>query len=181
MVMTAMSEGVDISAAGRIFGHHHTTITRWIERSGHHSERLHERLFLRALTIGHLQLDELVTKLKQDAERIWVWTAVAAQSKLILALHIGRRSSADAHQLLHQLWQRLVPDSLPIFTSDGLNQYFYGITSHFGFWDKPPRARKYHWFPDVRLLNCANDDVVGKFHFFTASFVWAVVNSFAPV
>ena len=94
MVMTAMSEGVDISAAGRIFGHHHTTITRWIERSGRHSERFHERLFYRALTIGHLQLDELVTKVKQDAERIWVWTAVAAQSKLILALHIGRRSSA---------------------------------------------------------------------------------------
>ncbi len=109
------------SAAGRIFGHHHTTITRWIERSGRHSERLHERLFHRALTIGHLQLDELVTKVKQDAGRIWVWTAVAAQSKLILAFHIGRRSSADAHQLLHQVWQRSAPDSLPIFTSDGLN------------------------------------------------------------
>ncbi len=83
MVMTAMSEGVDISAAGRIFDHHHTTITRWIERCGDHSERLHQRLFHRALSIGHLQLDELVTKVKQDAERIWVWTAVAAQSKLI--------------------------------------------------------------------------------------------------
>jgi hypothetical protein len=151
MVMTAMSEGVDISAAGRIFDHHHTTITRWIERRGHHSERLHERLFHRALSFGHLQLDELVTKVKQDAERIWIWTAVAAQSKLILAIHIGRRSSADAHQLLHQVWQRLAPDSLPIFTSDGLNQYFYGITAHFGFWDKPPRARKHHWFPDARL------------------------------
>jgi hypothetical protein len=32
-----------------------------------------------------------------------------------------------------------------------LNQYFYGITAHFGFWDKPPRARKHHWFPDARL------------------------------
>ena len=28
---------------------------------------------------------------------------------------------------------------------------FYGITAHFGFWDKPPRARKHHWFPDARL------------------------------
>jgi IS1 family transposase/transposase-like protein len=151
MVMTAMSEGVDISAATRIIDHHHTTITCWIERCGHHSERLHERLFHHALSIGHLQFDELVTKVKQDAERIWVWTAVAAQSKLILALHIGRHSSADAHQLLHQVWQRLTLDSIPIFTSDGLNQYFYGITAHFGFWDKPPRARNHRWFPDVRL------------------------------
>jgi hypothetical protein len=64
MVMTALSEGVDISAAGRIFGHHHTTITRWLERCGRHRERLHERLFPRALRVGHLQLDELVTKVK---------------------------------------------------------------------------------------------------------------------
>lgn len=63
-------EVVDISAAGRIFGHHHTTITRWIERCGRHSERLYERLFQRALTIGHLQLVELVTKVKQDSERL---------------------------------------------------------------------------------------------------------------
>jgi hypothetical protein len=70
MVITAMSEGVDISAASRIFGHHTTTITHWIERCGQHSEHLHERLFHRALSIGHLQLDELVTNVKQDAERI---------------------------------------------------------------------------------------------------------------
>ncbi|MDA1330471.1 MAG: transposase [Chloroflexi bacterium] len=151
MVMTAMSEGVDISAACRIFWHHHTTITRWIERCGRHSERLHERLLQRAMTVGHLQLDELVTRVKRDAERVWIWTAVAAQSKLILTVHIRRRASADAHQLLHQVWQRLVAGSLPIFTSDGLNQYFYGITAHFGYWFKPPRARKEHWFPDEGL------------------------------
>jgi hypothetical protein len=22
------------------------------------------------------------------------------------------------------------------------------MTAHFGFWDKPPRARKFHWFSD---------------------------------
>jgi len=68
--MTAMPEGIDISAAGRIFSHYHTTITRWIERCGHHSEHLHERLFHRTLEIGHLELDELVTKVKQEAEHI---------------------------------------------------------------------------------------------------------------
>jgi hypothetical protein len=70
MVITAMAEGVDNSADGRIFGHHHTTITRLIERCGYHGERLHQQLFHRALSNGHLQLDELVNKVKQDAERI---------------------------------------------------------------------------------------------------------------
>lgn len=151
MVMTALSEGVDLSAAGRIFGHHHLTMTRWLGRSGRHSHRLHQQLFHQATEVGHLQLDELVSKVKQDAERLWIWTAVAANSKLILALHIGRRSTLDAQALLHQVWLRLKPGCLPIFTSDGLNQYFYGITSHFGFWHKPPRARKHHWFPDPQL------------------------------
>ena len=122
-----------------------------MERCGLHGERLHNRLFHQSVSVGHLQLDELVTKVKQDRERIWLWTAVTAQSKPILATHIGRRSSADTHRLLHQVWQRLAPESLPIFTSDDLNQYFYAITAHFGFWHKPPRARKYHWFPDTRL------------------------------
>ena len=151
MVMTALAEGVDISACVRIFGHHHQTITRWLERCGQHSQRLHHQLFHRAITVGHLQLDELVTKVKQGAERVWLWVAIDAQSKLILAWHLGRRSTADACHLLHLVWQRLAPDCLPIFTSDGLNQYFYSVTAHFGSWHKPPRARKYHWFPDPRL------------------------------
>ena len=152
MVMTALSEGVDISAATRIFGHHHTTISRWLARGGWHSQHLHERLFFRMLVIGHLQLDELVSKVKHEAQRVWIWTAVAARSKLIVAVHIGGRAIVDACQLIHQIQQYLAPDCLPVFTSDGLNQYFYGLTAHFGFWDKPPRARKYHWFPDPRLL-----------------------------
>jgi transposase-like protein len=64
MVMTALSEGVDISAATRIFGHHHTTISRWLQRAGQHSVHLQERLFFRALRVGHLQLDELVSKVR---------------------------------------------------------------------------------------------------------------------
>ena len=151
MVMTALAEGVDLSACVRNFGHHHQTVSRWLTRCGLHSQRLHKQAFHQAVEVGHLQLDELVTKVKQDAERIWLWTAVTARSKLIMAFHIGRRSSVDAHHLLHQVWQRLSPGCLPIFTSDGLNQYFYGITVPFGFWHKPPRARKYHWFPDPNL------------------------------
>jgi len=46
----------------------------------------------------------------------------------------------------------LAPGCLPVFASDGLNHYFYAITAHFGHWEKPPRARKYHWFPAEELL-----------------------------
>ena len=39
-----------------------------------------------------------------------------------------------AHLLIHSLRQRLAPGCLPLFTSDGLNVYFYALTAHFGDW-----------------------------------------------
>ncbi len=35
---------------------------------------------------------------------------------------------------IHSLWHLLVPGCLPLFTSDGLNLYFYALTAHFGHW-----------------------------------------------
>ncbi|GAB4482617.1 MAG: hypothetical protein Kow00124_31590 [Anaerolineae bacterium] len=151
MVLTTLSEGVDISSASRIFGHHHSTISLWLERAGLHGARLQERVFFQAITAGHIQLDELVTKVKLKAQKLWVWTAITAKSKLIIAVHIGGRAIEDACLLFHQIQLALAPGCLPVFASDGLNQYFYGLTAHFGFWDKPPRAKKYHWFLDPGL------------------------------
>jgi hypothetical protein len=37
-------------------------------------------------------------------------------------------------QWLYPLRQILVPGCLPLFTSDGLNLYFYALTAHFGQW-----------------------------------------------
>jgi hypothetical protein len=39
-----------------------------------------------------------------------------------------------AHLLIHSLRESLAPGCLPLFTSDGLNLYFYALTAHFGQW-----------------------------------------------
>jgi hypothetical protein len=39
-----------------------------------------------------------------------------------------------AHSVIHSLRQMLAPGCLPLFTSDGLNLYFYALTAHFGHW-----------------------------------------------
>ncbi len=36
--------------------------------------------------------------------------------------------------VIHSLQQLLAPGCLPLFTSDGLNLYFYALTAHFGQW-----------------------------------------------
>jgi Integrase core domain len=37
-------------------------------------------------------------------------------------------------RLIHSLRQSLAPGCVPLFTSDGLNLYFYALTAHFGQW-----------------------------------------------
>jgi hypothetical protein len=39
-----------------------------------------------------------------------------------------------AHRFIHALRESLASDCLPLFTSDGLNLYFYALTAHFGHW-----------------------------------------------
>jgi len=150
-VMTALAEGVDLSAATRIFNFHHTTISRWLARSGQHGQQLHHHTF-RDFICEHLQLDELTTRVKQNDERVWLWTAVAAQSKVLLVMHLGGRKKQDAQTFIHRVKERLAENCLPVFTSDGLRMYFYALTAHFGSWIWPEGARKFHWKTDKDLL-----------------------------
>jgi hypothetical protein len=50
-----------------------------------------------------------------------------------------------AHALIHDLHQRLAPARLPVFTSDGLNLYFYALSAHFGQWVATVGQRTRHW------------------------------------
>jgi len=43
-------------------------------------------------------------------------------------------------------------DCIPVITTDGLRVYFHSITAHFGYWSRPKRARKDHWFFSRVLL-----------------------------
>jgi len=49
-------------------------------------------------------------------------------------LYLGPRTQNAAHRVIHSLRQMLAPGCLPLFTSDGLNLYFYALTAHFGHW-----------------------------------------------
>jgi transposase-like protein len=45
MVLTALAEGLDASAAERVFGYRQATIATWLSRAGEHAQNLHERFF----------------------------------------------------------------------------------------------------------------------------------------
>lgn len=132
-VLTALAEGLDVAAAGRVFGHRDATIAAWLARAGAHSATLHARWF-RGLHLPHLQLDELRTRLRRRAHVLWLWVVIDPRTKIVPVLHLGARTQRSAHAVVHALCQTLAPACLPVFTSDGLRLYFYALTAHFGQW-----------------------------------------------
>jgi transposase-like protein/IS1 family transposase len=144
VVLSALAEGLDPSAAERVFGYRQATITTWLTRAGEHAQTLHEHFF-RNLHLPHLQLDELRTRLRCATQVLWLWLAVDPCTKLLPVLHLGPRTQNAAHTVIHSLRHILAPGCLPLFTSDGLNLYFYALTAHFGQWlEVVRRGRKVH-------------------------------------
>jgi hypothetical protein len=46
---------------------------------------------------------------------------------------------------VHRLKQGLTTDCVPVFTSDGLRQYYYAVTTHFGQWIEQNGRRQPVW------------------------------------
>ncbi len=153
MVLSALAEGLDPSAAERVFGSRQATITTWLTRAGEHAQRLHEHSFCH-LHLPHIQLDELRTRLRCATQLLWLWLAMDPCTKILPVLSLGPRTQHAAHGVIHSLRELLAPGCIPLFTSDGLNLYFYALTAHFGHWlQVNQRGRKVRrWQVDPRLI-----------------------------
>jgi transposase-like protein len=130
MVLSALAEGLDASAAERVFGYRQATITTWLWRAGQHAQSFHEHFFCH-LQLAYVQLDELCTSLRSATQILWLWLAIDPCTKILPILHLGPRTQNAAHSVIHSLRRILAPGCLPLFTSDGLNVYFYASRSPF--------------------------------------------------
>jgi transposase-like protein len=111
MVLTALAEGLDASAAERIFGYRQAMITTWLSRAGEHAQTLHEHFFCN-LQLPHLQLDELRTRLRSNRHVLWLWLAIDPCTKILPVLHLGLRTQNAAHTVIHSL-RRILAAFLP--------------------------------------------------------------------
>jgi len=143
-VLTALAEGLDISAAVRVFGHGEGTLRTWLTRAGLHADDLHCRT-LQNVPLFHLQFDELRTTLRDKSQELWLWLGIDPASQLIPVLVLGPRSLDTAYQVVHTVVHVLAPGCLPIFTSDGLDLYYYALTAHFGHWVREAAHLKARW------------------------------------
>jgi transposase-like protein len=123
-----LAEGIDEAALVRFTGHVDATLSRWLSRAGEHGEKLHQVLFVN-LELDYLQVDELKAPIVGDREN-WLWAAIEPVSKIVPAIHVGKRGTDEAMVFIHQLVLCLAPGCVPAFTSDGIRQYFYALTAH---------------------------------------------------
>lgn len=45
----------------------------------------------------------MVTRLKGRQKQVWVWTEIDAHTKVLLALHVGRRTCDDGYARVHEV------------------------------------------------------------------------------
>jgi hypothetical protein len=114
MVLSALAEGLDLSAAERVFGFRQATITTWLTRAGEHAQILHERFFCH-LRLPHLQLDELRTRLRSSQHVLWLWLVIDPCTKILPVLHLGPRTQNAAHRVIHCLRHILAAFLSPAF------------------------------------------------------------------
>jgi IS1 family transposase len=145
-----LAEGCDISVLVRCSKHCEATLTRWLERAGKHSSRLHDRFF-RDLVLIFVQMAELYCRVRRSS-KMWLWLATDPVTKILPSLPLGHRKNEDAMALTHDLKMRLKLDCIPAFTTDGLRGSFYSISAPFGRWFRPARARTDHWQVSEDLL-----------------------------
>src|SRR5215467_4128567 len=171
-VLACLAEGLGIRATARVFGVDANTVLHWLVEAAEQL-RAFSAYFLCDMHVEQLQLDEVYAVLRdlnaglisddEASERLerspaWVWTAIDPKSKLLVVVDVGTRTLAMAQRVLHQLVQVLAPDCVPLFLTDGFNEYKTAILAHFGHWMQPERRRdkgpmpKPRWMPLPELL-----------------------------
>jgi IS1 family transposase len=172
-VLACLAEGLGIRATARVFGVAPNTVLQWLVEA---AEQLRAfcAYFLCDLHLEQLQLDEVYAVLRQvqageisddeaierlDRSPYWVWTAMDPRSKLLVVVDVGTRTLEMAQRVLHQVAQVLAPGCVPLFLTDGFNEYKTAILAHFGQWRQPERRQdkgprpKPRWMPLPELLS----------------------------
>jgi len=85
---------------------------------------------LRALKAGEISDDEAMKRLERSPS--WVWTVMDPTSKLLVVVEVGSRTLAMAQRVVHQVTRVLAPGCVPLFLTDGFQEYRTAILAHFG-------------------------------------------------
>lgn len=141
-ILKLLCEGMFMRAVSRIVDVSINTVAKSLVDAGAVCAQMHEEL-VREVKATHVECDEiwafnyckqravpLAKSAPSDAGDIWTWTAIDANSKLIISYLVGDRSGQAAIELMDDLRSRLV--NRVQLTMDGHKVYLDAVEGAFG-------------------------------------------------
>ena len=141
-ILNLLVEGVSLRATASITKTSINTVTRLLVDAGNACAEYHDQA-VRNVRSKRVQVDEIWTftyakdknvpnaKAAPDgAGDTWTWTALDADSKLIVSWLVGPRDAGSAYTMMHDLADRL--STRVQLTSDGLRLYIDAVDDAFG-------------------------------------------------
>lgn len=141
-VIGCLVEGCSLRSTVRLTGVAKKTVSRLLVEIGTACKDYQDRT-LRNLACRRVQVDEvwsfIYAKQKNVTEKmkekpgvgdVWTWTAIDAESKLILSYHVGNRDGRDAYFFMQDVASRLA--NRIQLTSDGHSAYLQAVEDAFG-------------------------------------------------
>jgi len=107
VVLSALAEGLDPSAAERVFGYRQATITRLSVPRGLACSDVTRTHLLRPPAPASPTGPLLRTRLRSSKHVVWLWLAIDPCTKIVPVLHLGPRTQHMAHLVIHSLQQLL--------------------------------------------------------------------------
>lgn len=142
-VVSALVEGNSLRSTCRMTGVAMNTVLKLLAELGWACADLHDER-VRGVDAKRIQCDEIWQFVGAKAKNVseekravgwgdcWTWTAIDADSKLIIAYEIGERSPHNCYEFMKDLKSRLTPNARPQMTTDGLIHYRDAVDHSFG-------------------------------------------------
>lgn len=141
-ILHMLCEGMSIRAITRLTGASKNTVAKLLVDAGKACMAYHDQ-FVRRVKASRVQVDEIWTftyakqrnvpnakAAPEGAGDTWTWTAIDAETKLIVSYLVGCRDADCALDLMHDLRSRL--RNRVQLTTDGLVTYLTAVEDAFG-------------------------------------------------
>jgi len=141
-ILNMLVEGSSMRSISRVVGVSINTVTKLLEDAGKACAAYHDET-VRSVGSTRVECDEIwsfcyakdknvqTAKAAPDgAGDVWTWTAIDADSKMILSYAVGDRSADTAHEFMFDLRNRL--SNRVQLTTDGHKAYLSAVESAFG-------------------------------------------------
>lgn len=141
-ILNMLCEGSSMRSISRVVGVSINTVTKLLIEAGNACVAFHDEM-VKNVAAKHVQCDEIwsfcYAKEKNIAPEhqgilgygdIWTWTAIDADSKLIISWLVGARDSETARDFINDLPGRL--SSRVQLTTDGHKAYLNAVDNAFG-------------------------------------------------